>query len=300
MARQIRAGGARGTVIVNGYTDDQGSAAIGLVLSRQRAAAVTAVLSARTSRGWDSPPSSTAGARPTPSPPTNTSTAAPTARGKRRTGASRSSSPQQPLMAPADTVVSPRPARTYHRGLRVLTGPSDRKPVTTNATRDTSYPYPTGRWALVPSLVQGLLAGPTEELALVALPTVLFRRAGLPWPAVGLIALGLRLLFHLYYGWGTVGVACLALLVWAWYARTGKLWGPILVHTVIDVIGVTLVLGGKHRLDLGIAELAAGAVAFAVLTLAWSRQLPDLSRLARALPGEQPSIVAGCLPGRRS
>jgi outer membrane protein OmpA-like peptidoglycan-associated protein len=45
-AREIRAGRAHGTITVNGYTDDQGSAAIGLILSRQRAAAVTDVLSA--------------------------------------------------------------------------------------------------------------------------------------------------------------------------------------------------------------------------------------------------------------
>lgn len=43
-AQQVRASGAHGTVTVDGYTDDQGSAAIGLVLSRRRAAAVTAVL----------------------------------------------------------------------------------------------------------------------------------------------------------------------------------------------------------------------------------------------------------------
>jgi outer membrane protein OmpA-like peptidoglycan-associated protein len=46
VARQIRTGGVHGTITVNGYTDDQGSAAIGLVLSRRRAAAVTAVLAA--------------------------------------------------------------------------------------------------------------------------------------------------------------------------------------------------------------------------------------------------------------
>lgn len=43
-ARQIRASGARGQVTVDGYTDDQGSAAIGLTLSHRRSAAVTAVL----------------------------------------------------------------------------------------------------------------------------------------------------------------------------------------------------------------------------------------------------------------
>ena len=36
VAAQIRAGGVHGTITVNGYTDDQGSAAIGLTLSRQR------------------------------------------------------------------------------------------------------------------------------------------------------------------------------------------------------------------------------------------------------------------------
>jgi outer membrane protein OmpA-like peptidoglycan-associated protein len=44
VARQIKAAGATGTVTINGYTDDQGSARHGLVLSRQRAEAVRAVL----------------------------------------------------------------------------------------------------------------------------------------------------------------------------------------------------------------------------------------------------------------
>jgi len=45
LAEQIRAGGGvTGALRVNGYTDDQGSAAHGLVLSRARAAAVKSVL----------------------------------------------------------------------------------------------------------------------------------------------------------------------------------------------------------------------------------------------------------------
>jgi outer membrane protein OmpA-like peptidoglycan-associated protein len=46
LAAQIRAGGGpTGALQVNGYTDDQGSAAHGLVLSRARALAVKSVLS---------------------------------------------------------------------------------------------------------------------------------------------------------------------------------------------------------------------------------------------------------------
>lgn len=44
VAQQIRASSATGTVRVDGYTDDQGSAEHGLVLSRQRARAVRGVL----------------------------------------------------------------------------------------------------------------------------------------------------------------------------------------------------------------------------------------------------------------
>ena len=44
VAEQIADSGADGTVQVDGYTDDQGSAAHGLVLSRQRAEAVREVL----------------------------------------------------------------------------------------------------------------------------------------------------------------------------------------------------------------------------------------------------------------
>jgi outer membrane protein OmpA-like peptidoglycan-associated protein len=44
LAAQVRAAGVTGTLQVNGYTDDQGSAAYGLTLSRRRADAVRAVL----------------------------------------------------------------------------------------------------------------------------------------------------------------------------------------------------------------------------------------------------------------
>ena len=47
VARTLRSAGATGTVRINGYTDDQGSAQHGLVLSRQRAEAVRAVLAPR-------------------------------------------------------------------------------------------------------------------------------------------------------------------------------------------------------------------------------------------------------------
>jgi hypothetical protein len=162
------------------------------------------------------------------------------------------------------------------------------------------YPYPAGRWAALPELVHAILAGPTEELALVALPTVLFRRAGLPWPAVGLIAVGLRLPFHLYYGWGTLGVACWATVVWAWYARTGRLWGPVVVHSAIDVLAVTLALGGRHRLGFALAELGTGAALAIVLTGVWSahlRRSTDLPRGAMVITGAF-GAVPGSLSGR--
>jgi hypothetical protein len=163
-----------------------------------------------------------------------------------------------------------------------------------------AYPYPVGRWAALPELVHAILAGPTEELALVALPTVLFRRAGLPWPAVGLIAIGLRLPFHLFHGWGTLGVACWATVVWAWYARTGRLWGPVLVHSAIDVLAVTLALGGRHRLGFALAECCTGAGVAIVLAGVCSAQLrrsADLPRGAMVLTGAF-GAIPGSLSGR--
>lgn len=81
------------------------------------------------------------------------------------------------------------------------------------------------------------LAGPEEEVVVVAVPTALLRRPGWSWPAVAAATLLLRVAFHLYYGWGTVGIAVWALIVWAWHARSGCLVGPMIAHSAVDLTG---------------------------------------------------------------
>ncbi|PPK93204.1 CAAX prenyl protease-like protein [Kineococcus xinjiangensis] len=84
-------------------------------------------------------------------------------------------------------------------------------------------------------LVASALAGPTEEVVLLAVTVSVLRRAGFSWCAVVLFAVALRLSFHLYYGVGTA-----ALVIWAAgmvvvYARTGRILGVVVSHALWNV-----------------------------------------------------------------
>lgn len=103
--------------------------------------------------------------------------------------------------------------------IRTVTGPED-------GGYPVEYAYP---WL---SLRTGL-AGPTEELAVLIAPLVILRAARISWPATVLILVTLRWVFHIYYGWPSLG-----LLVWA-----------------AGVIGVYLLTRGAIGLAVGHSAL---------------------------------------------
>ncbi len=57
-------------------------------------------------------------------------------------------------------------------------------------------------------------------------------------------SIALRLAYHLYQGgMGVVGVIPFGLICALWYARTSRLWPVIIVHLVIDLIGLMAFVG---------------------------------------------------------
>lgn len=56
--------------------------------------------------------------------------------------------------------------------------------------------------------LSGAMAGPMEELALLAMVVTVLRRSGYTWPVVYTVAVVVRVPFHLYYGWGRSSSAC--------------------------------------------------------------------------------------------
>ena len=87
-------------------------------------------------------------------------------------------------------------------------------------------------------LVKLAMAGPAEELALVAVPVMLLRATKYGWATVAITAVILRVPFHLYYGWAALGLTIWALLAVALYRRTGSILGPILAHAIHNVMTI--------------------------------------------------------------
>jgi len=80
--------------------------------------------------------------------------------------------------------------------------------------------------------------GPLEELALVAVPLLLFgRRRSLPWFCAILVVL--RMSFHIYYGLSiTVGIAVWASMALLMYLRTGRALPLIAGHSLCNLLNV--------------------------------------------------------------
>ena len=98
-------------------------------------------------------------------------------------------------------------------------------------------PYPgSGQPAL--SAVQSVLAGPLEELALVAVPLLLFgRRRSLPWFCAILVVV--RVSFHIYYELSiAVDIAVWAGLALLMYLRTGRALPLIAGHSLCNLLNV--------------------------------------------------------------
>ncbi|WIB72602.1 CPBP family intramembrane glutamic endopeptidase [Curtobacterium sp. MCBD17_026] len=103
---------------------------------------------------------------------------------------------------------------------------------------DYLYSEVEGTGALIVEGVDFALAGPAEELALLGLVVVALRRADVRWRWVVLVAIIVRIPFHLYYGWGVIAFAFWPLVFVYLYRRTGAIWGLVLAHTLYDVAAV--------------------------------------------------------------
>ena len=94
-----------------------------------------------------------------------------------------------------------------------------------------------GPVAVVVRLVDTAMAGPAEELALMALVVVGLRRCGYRWWVVVLVAVVVRVPFHLYYGWGALALSLWAVGVVLLYRRTGALLGIVAAHAIWNMFG---------------------------------------------------------------
>lgn len=112
-------------------------------------------------------------------------------------------------------------------------------------------------WLVPVGIVVALAAGLGEEVLITGMVTTTLEQAGFAKRAwvIYLVAVGLRIPFHLYYGWAALGVVCFTVVnIWV-YRRWRLLWPIVLAHAAYDAIefagslvpkvaGLTLILLG--------------------------------------------------------
>jgi membrane protease YdiL (CAAX protease family) len=124
--------------------------------------------------------------------------------------------------------------------------------------QDTSAPDQGNSLWLVPvGIVVALAAGLGEEVLITGMVTTTLEQAGFAKRAwvIYLVAIAMRIPFHLYYGWAALGVVCFTTVnIWV-YRRWRLLWPIVLAHAAYDAIefagslvpklaGLTLILLG--------------------------------------------------------
>lgn len=80
-----------------------------------------------------------------------------------------------------------------------------------------------------------LMAGITEEICLLALPILLLRAAGRGWWEITTVLVLVRLSFHIYYGWSSLGLGVWAALAVMLFRYTQCVLPMILVHSLRDL-----------------------------------------------------------------
>lgn len=142
---------------------------------------------------------------------------------------------------------------------------------------DTS-PVPSSIPTAVLEVVNSGLGGAVEELVVLAVLVVALRSARAPWWTVYVVAVALRVVFHIHYGVGyALGLGIWALGVAVLFRMTGRLWPIFAAHFVHNVIVTgTKTLGAFRpegedywlsvRVDalnlLGLAGMLVGAAVF--------------------------------------
>ncbi|ROT86245.1 CPBP family intramembrane glutamic endopeptidase [Bifidobacterium mongoliense] len=86
------------------------------------------------------------------------------------------------------------------------------------------------------TIAEAAMAGPSEELALMALVVVALHATGYNRWVIVVVAILVRIPFHLYYGWSAIALFVWVVLTILLYWRTGAIVGIVLAHTVWDVL----------------------------------------------------------------
>jgi membrane protease YdiL (CAAX protease family) len=135
-------------------------------------------------------------------------------------------------------------------------------------------------WMVPVGLVVALSAGFGEEVLITGMVVTTLEQAGFGRRAwvIYLVAIALRVPFHLYYGWASLAVICFTVVnVWV-YRRWRLLWPIVLAHAAYDAIEFA---GGLVPGLAGLGLLALGLATFVMVIVIACVELSDRSARRR-------------------
>lgn len=135
-------------------------------------------------------------------------------------------------------------------------------------------------WMIPVGIVVALSAGFGEEVLITGMVVTALEQAGFGKRAwvIYLVAIALRIPFHLYYGWASLAVICFTVVnIWV-YRRWRLLWPIVLAHAVYDALEFA---GSLQPALAGLGLLALGLATFVMVIVIACVELSDRSARRR-------------------
>lgn len=135
-------------------------------------------------------------------------------------------------------------------------------------------------WMVPVGIVVALCAGFGEEVLITGMVVTALEQAGFGRRAwvIYLVAIALRIPFHLYYGWASLAVICFTVVnIWV-YRRWRLLWPLVLAHAVYDALEFA---GSLQPALAGLGLLALGLATFVMVIVIACIELSDRSARRR-------------------
>ncbi|MBS2965068.1 CPBP family intramembrane metalloprotease [Actinocrinis puniceicyclus] len=135
-------------------------------------------------------------------------------------------------------------------------------------------------WMVPVGIVVALCAGFGEEVLITAMVVTALEQAGFARRAwvIYLVAVALRIPFHLYYGWASLAVVCFTVVnVWV-YRRWRLLWPIVIAHAVYDALEFA---GSLVPALAGLGLIALGLATFVMVIVIAGIELSDRSARRR-------------------
>ena len=164
--------------------------------------------------------------------------------------------------------------------------------IVTTALASSGFPFgPNNNAYLTYGLLSAVNAGIVEETVVLAFVVVTLSQAHRSWHEIVLVALALRVSYHLYYGPGAIGIIVWAAVFLWLFRRTHSIVPLIIVHIGWDTFGFL-----AHRWPgVGAVEGVVVLILFVTAPVIWLAERSEKNRppMPGWAPGAGPSGATG-------